>query len=297
MTGSSGLLGNKIAELASRKAHEVYSSYREHPPAHGDPILLDQTEETQVRRTVSQIRPHVVINAAAMTDVDLCEEHAETAFLVNATSVAHLANAAKESGAFLIQVSTDYVFDGENGRYSETDEPHPINQYGLSKLKGEQAAMNLGEGGWCIARASVVYGWGRPQRPNAATYVYSKLSRGVRISIINDQYASPTLNTNLADMLVEIAEHKVSGVLHTAGATRISRYDFAVGVARILELDAQLVSPVKSQGMNWKAKRPRDSSLNVAKASRTLSHPPYAIGQAFSQFLEEYHNPRQSGRS
>ncbi len=294
MTGASGLLGNKIAELACRKAHEVYSSYREHRPAHGNPVLLDQTEETQVRKSVSEIQPNIIINAAALTDVDSCEDQPENALLVNATSVAHLANASKESGAFLIQVSTDYVFDGEKGSYLETDKPHPVNKYGLSKLKGEQATMTLEKGGWCIVRASVVYGWGRPQRPNAATYVYSKLSRGERISIVDDQYASPTLNTSLAAMLLEIAERKISGVLHTAGASRLSRYDFALAVARTLELDTRLISSVGSARMSWRAKRPRDSSLNVAKSSRTLSNPPYAIEKALSQFLEEYHIIRPS---
>ncbi|HEY4822894.1 MAG TPA: sugar nucleotide-binding protein, partial [Candidatus Bathyarchaeia archaeon] len=120
VTGASGLLGGRTAEVALARGHQVYSCYKEHRPAHGNPTLLDQTNEYQVRRAILEIRPEAIINAAAVTDVDLCEEDGNTASLVNMTSVGYLANAAKECESFLVQVSTDYVFDGEKGRYSES---------------------------------------------------------------------------------------------------------------------------------------------------------------------------------
>ncbi len=257
---------------------------------------MDQTEETQVKRLVSEIQPQVIINAAAMTDVDLCEVQSQTAFLVNATSVHHLAEAAKEIDSFLVQLSTDYVFDGEKGSYSEEDNPHPVDQYGLSKLKGEEAAQHLEEEQWCVARSSVIYGWGRLHRHNAATFVYSKLSRRERVSMVSDQYSSPTLNTNLAEMVVEIAERRVPGILHVAGASRVSRYDLAMGVASILELDTHLITSVSTRDMNWRAKRPQDSSLNIGKASRILSNRPLLIEQAFSRLLQEYNSLSPSER-
>ena len=229
---------------------------------------------------VRETRPDTIINAAALTDVDQCESQPDMAHLVNATSVGYLAAAAEEHGSFLLQVSTDYVFSGDKGGHSETDAPNPINQYGLSKLKGEKAAMRAGEDRWSIARASVVYGWARPHRPNAATYVYDKLSKHDRISMLNDQYSSPTLNTNLAGMILEIVERRIAGIMHTSGATRLARYDFAVDIARIFGLDENLISPVESKSLNWRAKRPADSSLNTAKASRTLSNSPLKLDQA-----------------
>ncbi len=281
------MLGAKLAELSSMKGHEVFAAYQVHLPEFGKPILIDQTDEKQVRRSVAQIRPQVILNTAALTDVDVCEEHPESALLINASSVGYLANAAKESNSFLVQVSTDYVFNGETGLYSETDVPNPVNQYGLSKLKGEQAAMSLSEGRWCVARASVVYGWGRSHRPNAATYVIEKLSRGENIQMVHDQFSSPTLNSNLAAMLLEIAEQKTQGLLHTSGFTRLSRYDFAIGLAETMGLNKRLISPIGRNELKWKAKRPRDSSLKVAKARNILSQGPLPIEVAYQLFCEE----------
>ncbi len=288
VTGASGLLGGKIVELASGKGHEVFSAYKEHQPLQGRAVQLDQTEEGQVKKVVSESKPDVIINGAALTDVDLCEEKSDSAFLLNATAVGYLAKAARESNAFLLQMSTDYVFSGDKGGYSETDAPAPINKYGLSKLKGEEAAMRVGEKSYCIARASVVYGWGRTHRPNAASFIYAKLSNGDKVSMVNDQYCSPTLNTSLAGMVLEIAERRVPGIMHTAGATRLSRYDFALDVARTFGLDTNLISPIETKRLNWKARRPPDSSLRVTKASGTLSSAPLPIEQALRVLSREH---------
>jgi dTDP-4-dehydrorhamnose reductase len=271
--------------------HHVFSCYKEHKPAYGNPTLLDQTNERQVRQAISEIQPEAIINTAAVTDVDQCEENGNIASLVNATSVSYVANSARECEAFLVQVSTDYVFDGERGGYSESDSPNPINKYGLSKLEGEQAATAAGDGNVCIARTSVVYGWGRPQRPNAATYVYDRLSKHEKISMVRDQFSSPTLNTNLAHMLVEIAERRLPGTIHVAGATRLNRFDFAVGLAENLGLDESLIQPISVSDMKWKAKRPRDSSLDVTKALRVLAHKPYSIDRAYTEFQKEARPP------
>jgi dTDP-4-dehydrorhamnose reductase len=231
--------------------------------------------------------PDAIVNSAALTDVDLCEEQPDTARRVNTTSVSYLAKSAKAHRAFLVQVSTDYVFSGEKGLYSETDPPSPVNEYGRSKLEGEKMARLAGEGNWSVVRASVVYGWGRPQRGNAATYVYDKLSRGAQIRMVRDQYCSPTYNDNLAKMILEIVERKVEGVLHTAGSTRINRYNFAVLLANTLGLNASLISPVESTDLQWKAKRPRDSSLDVERSSDLLREKPVSAIEGLKGFLKE----------
>ena len=274
VTGSSGLLGNKIVEHAIAKGHEVYATYQHNPPRLGVPLVLDQTIQAEVEKVVSLASPDAIVNSAALTDVDVCEELPEMARFVNSISVSHLASSASAHKAFLVQVSTDYVFSGEKGMYSETDPPSPVNEYGRSKLEGEEMARLAGEGNWCVARASVVYGWGRPQRGNAATYVYDKLSKGEQIRMVQDQYCSPTYNDNLARMILEIVEKRVLGVMHTSGATRITRYDFAVLIAKTLGLDTSLIRPVESASIPWKAKRPRDSSLDVQKCTGLLDAKP-----------------------
>ena len=287
VTGAGGLLGNRLAELAAKKGHEVFSAYKEHLPLHGEPVLLDITDEGAVRKTISRVQPQAIINTAALTDVDRCEAEPDLAILVNSQSVVHLANAAREAGAFLVQVSTDYVFNGERGEYSESDTPDPINIYGRSKLGGELASKSAGEGRWCISRTSVVYGWGRSYRPNAATYVHEKLSKGEKVSMVKDQYSSPTLNTSLGAMIIEVAERRISGIIHTAGATRLNRYDFALGLADTLGLDKKLISAVEAAQLSWKARRPRDSSLNVGMARRLLAQKPIEVREAYERFRKE----------
>ncbi len=251
-------------------------------------MALDLTQSTEVRKALSELHPDVIINAAAITDVDRCELEPETAFSANSKAVSSIANAAKKTGSFVVQVSTDYVFDGERGGYSEHDEPRPVNKYGESKLEGEKAVMNeLDKEMWSIARSSVIYGWGRESRPNAATFVFEKLSRGENIRMARDLFSSPTINSSLSAMLIEIAERKLPGIIHAAGSTRLSRYDFAVGLANAFGLDATLIKPVQARDLQWTAKRPRDSSLMVGRAQKLLRSAPLNIESAYETLHRE----------
>ena len=288
VTGASGLLGKRLAELALRKGHDVISSYRNNVPVHGKPLAVDLTRSSDVTKAFSEARPDVIINTAAMTDVDKCELDPEAAFSANSIAASNIATASKETRSFVVQVSTDYVFDGERGCYSENDETRPINKYGESKLEGEKAVINmLDKPMWSIARSSVIYGWGRASRPNAATFVYQKLSMGETIRIACDLFSSPTLNTSLSEMLIEIAERRLSGIIHVAGATRLSRFDFAIGIAKAFGLDATLIKAVQARDLQWKAKRPADSSLTVGKAQKLLGSAPLNIESAYERLHHE----------
>jgi len=281
-------LGNRLAELALQSGHDVISGYRDRIPLHGKPIALDLTHASEVRKVVSQVHPDAIINTAAMTDVDRCELEPEAAFSANARAVSNVARAAKETSSFFVQVSTDYVFDGKRGSYSESDETRPVNKYGESKLEGEKAVKNELDGeSWSIARSSVVYGWGRASRPNAATYVYEKLAKGESIRMVRDQFCSPTLNTNLSAMLLEIAERGLPGIIHAAGATRLNRLDFAIGLAKTFGLDATLITAVDASDLKWKARRPADSSLMVARAQGLLRATPLNINRAYESLHRE----------
>jgi dTDP-4-dehydrorhamnose reductase len=274
----------KLVQVALERGHQVFAAYKEHPPIFGNPVPLDVTDEISVRKNISRIKPDVIVNSAALTDVDKCEVNPQLARDLNSTCVEYLARATRELSCFLVQVSTDSVFDGATGNYSENDRLHPINQYGHTKLAGEEAAKTCGEGRWSIARTSVLYGWGRPQRPNAATYISDSLSKGQKIFMITDQYSSPTLNTNLAKMIIEISERQLPGIIHTAGAMRLSRYDFALGLADLMMLERKLIIPTESENIKWKAKRPMDSSLHVSRAASQLVNRPLEIDEAYRQF-------------
>jgi dTDP-4-dehydrorhamnose reductase len=198
-----------------------------------------------------------------------------------------MAEAAKTRSAFLLYVSTDYVFNGEKGNYKETDQPDPINYYGVTKLKAEEIVNSmLSE--YCIARASVIYG-STPAagKVNFALWVLNKLKKNEQARIVTDQWNSPTLNTNLADMTLEIIERKLTGTFHLSGATRISRYDFSKQIAEAFDLDSNLLSPAASAELSWVAKRPRDSSLDTTKAQQTLKNKPLQINQALARMKQE----------
>jgi dTDP-4-dehydrorhamnose reductase len=177
------------------------------------------------------------------------------------------------------------VFKGDKGMYSESDPTEPVNYYGYTKLKGEEVRL-LEE--HCIARTSVIYGSiPAAGKVNFALWAIDKLRKGEKVRALTDQWNSPTLNVNLAEMVVEIAERRLLGTFHLAGATRISRYDFARLIARKFNLDERLIQPIASNEISWIAQRPRDSSLNVEKASRTLKIKPLDIHRSLEILRSE----------
>lgn len=285
ITGASGLLGHILVKQATEKGFDVCSIYREHEPESGRAVQLDITDTKSVNECVQRERPEVVVNTASITDVDLCEHDPDLARRVNGTAAGLLAEACEKVDAFLVHLSTDYVFDGSRGNYNENDSPAPVNQYGSSKLLGEQLVMR--HQNTCVARASVVFGWGRSFRPNVGTWLYEKLNTGEHVNVVSDQFASPTLNTNLASMIVELAERRIRGIVHVAGATRASRYEFAIDLAKRLNFDTKLVAPVKSDSSSWFAKRPMDSSLDVTRAGRILTEKPMELEQALMAFARD----------
>ena len=286
ITGASGLLGTKLCEIALRKNHEVYSAYSQNRPLYGTPVKLDILDLKAEQQILDKIKPQGVVHAAALTDVDKCEMEKELAWKTNVEATTNLVRLCKERDAYLVYVSTDYVFDGEKGRYKEMDDPAPINHYGLTKLKGEEAVQALNK--YCIARGSVIYG-STPAtgKTNFALWLLDKLRKKEEVKIITDQWNSPTLNVSMAEMILQILEKRVNGIFHLAGATRLSRYEFAEHLAETFNLDPKYIKPVQSEHIKWIAKRPKDSSLDVSKAKRTLAIKPLEIREALETMKKE----------
>jgi dTDP-4-dehydrorhamnose reductase len=286
ITGASGLLGTKLCQIALKEGYEVYAAYSQHKPSYGTPVELNILDAEAQRQTLNKIKPDAVVHAAALTDVDKCELEKELAWKTNVEATASLARLCEKLGAFLVYVSTDYVFNGEKGMYKETDIPAPINYYGLTKLKGEEAVQALHNS--CIARGSVIYGLTPATgKTNFALWLLDKLRKKEEVKIITDQWNSPTLNINMAEMIMEILEKRTKGTFHLAGATRLSRYEFAQRLAETFNLDPKYITPVQSKQIKWVAKRPRDSSLNVEKAEQTLTNTPLGIRDALKRMKEE----------
>lgn len=287
VTGASGLLGFKLVEVALAKGYDVYASYLNHPVRMGVPIRLNVTDRSQVFKVVEEVNPKVIVHCAAFTDVDRCEVNRDLALKVNAEGVKHVVDAARSIGAYMVYISTDYVFNGVKGLYSEDDKPNPVNFYGYSKLKGEEYVLNSGVD-FLIARASVIYGV-RPAsgKVNFALWLLENLKASREVKVLVDQYVSPTLNTNLAEMVLDACRRRLIGVYHMAGASRVSRLDFALKLAETFNLDCSLIRGVKMSEIHWVARRPRDSSLNVSKARRDLAVYPMEIGEALRALRRE----------
>ncbi|TFH48079.1 MAG: SDR family oxidoreductase [Methanothrix sp.] len=257
-----GLLGCAVAR-ASRKIFKTAVTYNSHPlQVEGcTTYQLDMTKNVDLIRS---LKPQYIVLTAAMTNVDACESDRLGAWKANALGPKNIALAARDIGAKLIYISTDYVFNGERGMYREGDSTSSINYYGESKLAGESFIQDILED-YVIARTSVLYGL-NPTRLNFVTWAVDEMKKGNRINIVNDQFTSPTLSSNLADMILIIRDQ--TGVFHTCGSERINRYDFSIKIARAFRLDESLVNPITSNQLSWKARRPRDSSLDTSKVSR-----------------------------
>ena len=285
VTGASGLIGRKVIHDLSQTGEEVYSTYHETKPEVGIPIQMDLNCLDKITNTIEKLNPDSIIHLAALTNVDLCEKEKDLAMKINAKATEVLSKQAAKQKAFFVYVSTDYVFDGEKGMKKETDPPIPLNFYGKSKLEGEKSVMNLASS-WCIARTSTPYGI-HPKKKSFPLWVAEQLQDKNEIKVIVDQFTSPTYVPNLSGMLIEIAKRQIVGIIHLAGATRISRYEISELVAEKLNFDKKLLKPVTIKEMKWPAKRPQDSSLDVSKAFSILNEKPLNIDQGLKNFVGE----------
>lgn len=274
VVGSNGLLGQKVAEQLVRgfNYHVTLTSIesapvREMPAA---PYMqADITNRKTVKDLVGSVNPDVIINCAAMTNVDACETEREIAWKINVGGVEHLIEAARKRPATIIHVSSDYVFDGKNGPYHEEDRPEPLSYYGKSKLAGENA-LRTSDVPYFVARTMVLYGYAEGVKANFALWLVNSLREGQAVRIVDDQIGNPTLVDDLAFGLIRAMEMKRRGIYNIAGKDIVSRFEFAVALARAFGLDPSLIQPIKTSQLNQPAARPLRSGLITLKAEVDL---------------------------
>ncbi len=276
--GATGLVGSKVSSLASEHGFEAYNTHNAREAPFPRLHHLDISDHEATLRLVRQIQPKAIVNTAALHNVDYCETHREEADRINVGGAKNLVEAASENNSRLIHLSTDYVFDGKQGHYSELDTPHPLHYYARTKLDSENVVSQLRD--YAIARPSVIYGWspleatGVPSSSgktvNFAMFVLDKLKKGETVKAVRDQFSSPTLAENLAEALLRLAKHSENGLFHTAGRSCLSRYEFAVKLAEIFDYSISLVQPVLTSEFKQGAERPKNSCLQVERAEKTL---------------------------
>lgn len=260
VTGAAGQLGSKVTEIAVRQGHDVWAGYHQHKSIFGYPLPMDLLDSDSVHSAVNEALPDIIIHCAALTDVDLCERDPSKAHLINTNGTRFIAEAAEEIGSYMLYVSTDYVFSGTKGDYTETDQPNPMNVYGKTKLDGEQYCK-------AIARTSSIFG-------NRPVHWSRKAVLSYRVAY--DLILTPTLDSNLALMLLEMASKRLHGIYHLAGASSISKLSFIRRIAG----DPSKIIPVRVADLHLAAHRPPDSSLNVTKASVRFETTPLLISDA-----------------
>jgi len=264
LIGASGQLGLELSSLL--KGGEVIKVYnsKEIP----DGYRLDLKNYPAVEDFIIKKRPDVIINTASLTDVDKCETEKGEAFKINAEAVKHIVRASRVVEAYLIHISTDYVFDGEKGLYKEEDLPNPINYYGLTKLLGETYALSYDDS--LVIRTSGVF-----RHKGFPIYVYKTLKEGKEVSAFKGYY-SPISARKLAEAISELIDYRKTGILNVAGE-RISRVDLAMKIKEKFNLPGGVKEVDDVKG--WIAKRPFDSSLDISKAKKILSVDFYSLDE------------------
>jgi dTDP-4-dehydrorhamnose reductase len=274
VTGASGLLGASLVAKAQEEGYVVTGVYYRHcVRADGVRALpADLTDEAEIRRIFEEVRPALVVHCAAATDVDWCEVHPEEAYKINVTVPSSIAEITSRSGARLLYISTDSVFDGESGDYSETDHAAPVNVYATTKLQAENEVLGQDPAA-AIARVNL-YGW-KPRwnlqrKDSLAEWIVKQLTAGKPVPGFSDVRFCPVLVNDLAELLLALLERNFSGIFHVVGSESVSKYEFARRVASCFGFDPNQVVATSVLDAKLKARRPRDTSLNTSKLCAAL---------------------------
>jgi len=279
VTGSNGLLGQKIIySLIERKDIDLLASSkglnRLITKSGYKYIDLDITKNDEVKKVFENETPDAVINCAAMTNVDYCEENQDSCWEINVNAVENLAKSCEVSKSHLLHLSTDFVFDGKSGPYIENDKPNPLHFYAKSKLKSEEIVKKIMTN-WTIARTIIIYGiTDNMSRSNIVLWAKSEIGKGNTINVINDQYRSPTLAEDLAKGCISIIDKSAYGLYHLSGPKTYSILDLVYQVADFYNLDKSLILPVTSASLNQSATRPLSTGFDITKAKKDLDFNP-----------------------
>ncbi|MEO8447891.1 MAG: NAD(P)-dependent oxidoreductase [bacterium] len=277
LTGANGLLGQAITSIFTRETEDtlILTSVEEkvfldygHKYA-----TLDITKKDDVKDLIDFHSPDVIINCAAFTNVDKCETEREFTWKINVDGVKNLIIAARRNNSKIIHFSSDYVFDGKNGPYTEDAVPNPISFYGRQKLASENALVTS-DLPYTIIRSLVLYGIGNNIKPNFALWMIDMLKKNSPIQVVTDQVSNVTIIDDLAYGTLKIIERNCSGIYNIAGSDILSRYDFAMKACEVFKLNKELVMPITTAMLNQPAPRPLKSGLTTFKMESELGFKP-----------------------
>ncbi len=278
VTGSNGLLGQKLVDLLSSKPdHFLIATAKSKlipDLPRGEFHFLDITKPQEVEQIINKTKPEVIINTAAMTQVDDCEKENEKCWLNNVTAVENLVKAVSEKNIRLVHLSTDFIFDGTRGPLDELEQPNPLSYYGESKLAAERI-LQKSNITWAILRTVLVYGLTRDMsRSNIVLWVKKNLEEGKGINVVNDQWRTPTLAEDLAMGCFLAAIKNAQGIYHISGKEMMTPYDIAMATADFFALNKSLINQTDSTRFTQLARRPPKTGFIIEKAKRELGYQP-----------------------
>ncbi|MFA5156192.1 MAG: SDR family oxidoreductase [Candidatus Omnitrophota bacterium] len=285
--GASGLVGNYLHKLAPAD-YRVSGTFRNFPLP--GLLKLEITDKNEVKSLILGLKPQTVFLPAAFTNVDICEDDPGLCHKVNVESIRNIADILSVTGAMPVYFSTDYIFDGSSGPYSEVASPCPLGTYGRSKLEAEEAIKrNLKN--YLIIRTTCVYGW-EHQEKNFVVNLIKKAKSGKIIEVPSDQITTPTYAGHLACLTWGLVSGGAQGTYNVAGATLMSRFDFALLAAEVFGLDKNLIKPITTQEMSRKARRPLNAGLKITKISEELKRGIPGAEEGLKEMKKEMGNGR-----
>jgi dTDP-4-dehydrorhamnose reductase len=287
VTGSNGLLGQKITEniLLNKQFNLVATSKgsNRYPVKEGYTYAdMDILDAGQVRNVVAQYKPDAIIHTAAMTNVDTCQVEKELARALNVDALKTLVAVCETMNIQLVHLSTDFVFDGEEGPYDESARPNPLSYYGQTKVEAEVLIQNS-HCRWSIIRTILVYGIVKDMsRSNIVLWAKNALEKATPLNVVNDQWRMPTLAEDLAWACLKAVEKEVTGIYHISGKDMMSVSELVSRVADYFGLDKSLMTEVSSATLNQSAARPKRTGFILDKAMRDLDYTPHSFKEGIA---------------
>ena len=264
ITGSSGQLGTTLQDLLA-KYYEIVNTTR-----HGNnsnTFNLDITNKIMLKEVLDATKPDLIINLAAMTNVDLCERDPSAAKRVNLLGVENICDLFDGK---IIQISSDYVFDGKMGPYTEDDNTNPISIYGKTKLLAEKVVLNHNDEN-IVLRTNVLYSYNSKTNACFVNWVVRSLKEKRQIYVVNDQYNNPTWTKSISRVILLCIQKKISGLYHWGDGDILNRYQFSLKIAKIFNLDSSLIKSIKTSKLSQLAKRPLRSGLISKKMEEAIN--------------------------
>jgi len=288
ITGISGLLGGGIAH-ALRDKYAITGWYN----AHGVSIpgvkalKIDITEEQPLKKALAEDRPDMILHCASLTNVDYCEKDRVETQKINVGGTENIVAACKQGGIKLVYISTDSVYDGKTGNYAESDPVSPCNYYGVTKYEAEDSVRKYKN--HLIVRTNI-FGWNIQNKQSLAEWILDNLEAGKCINGFKDAVFSSIYTIEFAKIMEQMLERNLTGTFNLGSRTSLSKYEFALLIAKVFNKDVSLIKPISIDDFSFAAKRGKNLSMNTQKLSKALDRELPSLEECVQEFFRDYKN-------